>query len=129
MSVLDWSLSRKKSNLSKFYKIVDVINMSEEESFALVLPDKPVHGTLRRIKSLNDLLGDNGDNQPTRSGSGEISTKQPDVPSTTTQPVQPANQTEQWSDQLSQRGAKKPTGKFIVSGFSTLSRRAGGGMM
>jgi len=130
MPVLDWSLSRKKSN---FYKIVDVINMSGEDSFASVpqrsaVPERPAHNALRRIKSLNDLLNDDDDdNQPARSGSGSINiTKQSDV--STAAKLQSANQTEHWSDELTQRGAKKPTGKFIVSGFSTLSRRAGGGM-
>ena len=126
MPVLDWTLPRKKISLPKLYK-VDVISMTDQDSFAAVVPEKSKHGTLRKIKSLNDLLDDDADNYSSgvsRSGSGEIS--RPETPSTEAARLSNGS-AELWPDQLAQRGAKKPTGKFIVSGFSTLSRRAGGG--
>ena len=151
MPVLDWTLPRKKNNLSKFYKI-DVISMTDQDSFAPTVPaaERPgwptAHGTLRKVKSLNDLLeNDVGDHHNiSKTASGEISKPAgPEVGSTTetqehlihfdqdeVQRQSVADQsgsTERWADQLRQRGDKKPTGQFIVSGFSTLSRRAGGG--
>ena len=123
MPVLDWSLPRKKSSLPKLYNI-DVISMTDQDSFAAVTPDRPKHGTLRKIKSLNDLLDNDVDNQSGgifNSGSGDIS--KPEV-----SPTERSDQvTELWSDQLAQRGSKRSTGQLITSGFSTLSRRAGGG--
>ena len=148
MPILDWTLPRKKKE-SKVYKI-DVIDMSEQDSFAAVASERPQthrHGTLRKIKSLNDLLeGDVGDRcNISKSASGEISKPaEPDASYAETQElsidfdsdqdqdepqykVQRQPITDGWSDRLRQRGDKKPPGKFIVSGFSTLSRRAGGG--
>lgn len=151
MSVLDWTLSRKKKSLSKFYKI-DVISMTDEDSFAAAAPERRAYGTLRKIKSLNDLLENDVDDHSniSKTTSGEIS--KPSVgtetqqlmmrfdedddddevtPLTSRKPRQSMagqnGSTEGWVDQLRQRGDKKPTGQFIVSGFSTLSRRAGGG--
>ena len=148
MSVLDWTLPRKKK--SKLYKI-DVISMTDEDSFAAAVPERPrgAYGTLRKIKSLNDLLENDVDDHSniSKSASGEIdkpsagsSTEtqqlmirfdQDDHDEVTSQPRQSMagqnESTERWVDQLRQRGDKKPTGQFIVSGFSTLSRRAGGG--
>ena len=150
MPILDWSLRRKKKNLSKVYK-VDVIDMAEEDSrFAAVAsaerPPGHAHSTLRKIKSLNDLLENDVDVQCkiSKSASGEISKPAgPDALHTEIQELsmdidsdQEEHQSEDklqrqpvtdgWSDRLRQRGDKS-TGKFIVSGFSTLSRRAGGG--
>ena len=124
MPVLDWTLPRKKSSSPKLYKI-DVISMTDQDSFASAMPEKSKHGTLRKIKSLNDLL-DNDDHSSgvSKSSSAEIS--KPEMPPTEAQLHN--GSAELWPDQLAQRGAKKPTGKFIVSGFSTLSRRAGGGI-
>lgn len=135
MPVYDWSFPRKKSNLEKFYKI-DVISMTDQDSFAApagIPPDQPKHGTLRKIKSLNDLLDNEVDihSSVSKSGSGEISKKlaQPEqLVASTAEAADQNGSIEQWSDQLSRRGAKKPTSQFIVSGFSTLSRRAGGGV-
>lgn len=129
MPVLDWSLPRKKSSLPKFYKI-DVISMTDQDSFAAAMPEKPSHGTLRKIKSLNDLLDSDVDNRSSgiaNSNSGEICKPLEVVPTETLRPNDQTGSTELWSDHLSQRGAKRSTGQFIVSGFSTLSRRAGGG--
>ena len=132
MPVLDWTLPRKKSSLPKLYEI-DVISMTDQDSFSTTMPpEKAQHGTLRKIKSLNNLLDDevsNYCNGISKSGSGEIS-KPELIPSTEARGLQPNlnGSAELWPDQIAQRGAKKPTGKFIVSGFSTLSRRAGGGI-
>ena len=152
MPVLDWTLPRKKKNLSKLYKI-DVISMTDEDSFAAAVPaERPrVYGTLRKIKSLNDLLeNDVGDySNISKTTSGEIN-KPAAGPGLVGSPTETETQqllmtcdqddkrgqsavadqsgsTEPWVNQLRHRGDKKPTGQFIVSGFSTLSRRAGGG--
>ena len=105
--------------------------MTDQDSFSTAMPpEKAQHGTLRKIKSLNNLLDDevgNYSNGISKSGSGEIS--KPEFPSEA-RGLQPNlnGSAELWPDQIAQRGAKKPTGKFTVSGFSTLSRRAGGGI-
>lgn len=141
MPVLDWTLPRKKK-LSKLYKI-DVISMTDEDSFAAAEGPR-AYGTLRKVKSLNDLLENDVDDHPntSKTTSGEISKSEVGSPTetqqlmihfdqddeVTSQPRQSvAESTERWVDQLRQRGDKKPTGQFIASGFSTLSRRAGGG--
>ena len=106
--------------------------MTEQDSFVVPIGEKSAHGgNLRKAKSLNDLLSDDNENK------SSVSHKT-DSPETISNPPSPqpdaaaveCSQTrcsEYWADQLTQRGDKKSTGKFIVSGFSTLSRRAGGG--
>lgn len=130
MPVLDWTLPRKKSNYPKLYKIARVINMTDQDSTHLpTMPERPAYGTLRKVKSLNDLLDDEGSNQSSisKAGSEEFSKPSTEAPPTVAQhqPPDQTGSTEIW--QPAQRRAKKSTERFIVSGFSTLSRRAGGG--
>jgi len=124
MPVLDWTVSRRRKGTggsTKVYK-VDVISMTEDDTFAEV-PTRPDHGTLRKIKSLNDLLeeGAESDNESTKSDFEQSELQQePEVEEKET------NSSKDWTNYLTQR-SKKPVERMVVSGFSTLSRRAGGG--
>lgn len=127
MPVLDWTLSRRRKGTgcsAKVYK-VDVISMTEDEAFG-EMPTRPGHGTLRKIKSLNDLLekGADSDNESTK---GELEQgEQQQEPELEEKQKLETNSSKDWKNYLTQR-SKKPVERMIVSGFSTLSRRAGGG--
>lgn len=127
MPVLDWTLPRRRKQggggSTKVYK-VDVISMTEDDSFT-EMPTRPGYGTLRKIKSLNDLLEEEGadsDNESIKDDSEP--SKQQQKPELEQKQSPTSNN---WTaNYLSQR-SKKPVERMIVSGFSTLSRRAGGG--
>ena len=131
MPVLDWTLSRRRKGAggsTKFYK-VDVINMTEDDSFAEMPTTRSGYGTLRKIKSLNDLLEEeaDSDNESAKSDSEPRSKQQQEPDSLSGVKQEQETSSKNWTNYLTQR-SKKPVERMIVSGFSTLSRRAGGGM-
>jgi len=129
MPVLDWTLSRRRKGTggsTKVYK-VDVISMTEDEAFS-EMPTRSGHGTLRKIKSLNDLLEESADsdNESTK-GELEQGEQQQEPELEEKQNKLETNSSKDWTNYLTQK-SKKPVERMIVSGFSTLSRRAGGGI-